>query len=292
LASIAALIAVGCGGSTASEPGTGGSSGNTPTPAGSTTTPNPDPTTTTSPTASPTPSVGPVSACADAAGTGLAGVAFDVTKSRFAFGSTPVQLTTNGFTRWTGADGQVAVGPFGRAMGSMNSGASQAALPDWSEDPDALTTHVRDYFVGMGIPTCQIARTDVTASVGSDGSHSRMILLERALDGIPVIDSRAGARINSADQSTNELLFWPGIPAAVVTAARSFRAQVADPTALAAYKAKLPAAAQGVGEVVIHHSAIAFMPDVPFDSATTWDTIVSSATRSYDANGVEVMKQW
>src|SRR5260221_6342427 len=104
-----------------------------------------------------------------------------------------VQQTTNGFTRWVGADGQVAIGPFGRATGSMNAGAPQTALPDWSEDADALTAHVRDYFVGMGIPTCQIGRTDVAATVGSDGSHSRMILLERALDGIPVIDSRAGA---------------------------------------------------------------------------------------------------
>ncbi|MDB4883941.1 MAG: hypothetical protein JWL95_2707, partial [Gemmatimonadetes bacterium] len=66
----------------------------------------------------------------------------------------------------------------------------------------------------------------------------------------------------------------------------------ADPTGLATYKAKLPADAQGAGAVVIHHSAVAFTLTAPFDSATTWDTSGATGTRSYDANGVQVTKQW
>jgi hypothetical protein len=233
----------------------------------------------------------PVSACGDPA-TGLAGAAYDITRSRFAFGSTPTEFTMNGMTRWTGKDGVVVIRAFGATDGIMNGGAPESALPDWSEDPDALTAHVRDYWIAMGIPACQILRTQVSALVGSDGTHQRTILLERALDQIPISESRAFARFNNADQSTSEGFLFPSIPPDVVAGARAFRDQIADPSGLAAYKAKLPAEAQGQGELTIHHSAISFVPNAPFKSAATWDVLVNSAVRSYDINGMPVASMW
>jgi hypothetical protein len=233
----------------------------------------------------------PTSPCGDP-GTGLAGTSYDITRSRFAFGSAPTQQTMNGMTRWTGADGVVSIGAFGAAMGSMNGGAPETALPDWSEDVDMLTAHVRDYWIAMGVPTCQILGTQVTAAVGSGGFHQRTILLERALDAIPIVESRAFARFNSADQSTDEGFLFPAIPPDVVSSARTFRDQLATPAGLAAFKAKLPADSQGTGGLVIHHSAVSLMPNTPFESAATWEVTVNGVTRNYDANGAAVTTLW
>lgn len=230
------------------------------------------------------------SACGDP-GTGLAGTPYDISRSHFAFGSAPAQQILNGTTRWTGIDGVVSIGAFGYAMGSMNSGAPETALPDWSADPVALTAHVRDYWGAMGIPTCQIQGTQVTA-MGGSGGFRRTVFVNRSLDAIPIVDSKAYASIDNADQSTVEGFLWPAIPPTVVTSARAFRAQIADPAGLAAYKAKLPTAAQGDGTLLIHHSAVALMPIPPFKAAATWDVTFGSDTHSYDANGVEVIEQW
>jgi hypothetical protein len=233
----------------------------------------------------------PVSPCGDSS-TGLQGAAYDITRSRFAFGSTPTEETTNGMTRWTGKDGVLAIGAFGATTGAMNGGAPETALPDWSDDPDALTAHVRDYWIAMGVPACQILRTQVSARVGSDGTHQRTILLERGLDQIPISESRASARFDNADQSTSEGFLFPSIPPEVVAAARAFRDQIADPSGLAAYKSKLPADAQGQGALTIHHSAMSFVPNAPFNSAVTWDVLVNSAIQSYDVNGMPVASSW
>jgi len=198
----------------------------------------------------------------------------------------------NGMTRWTGKDGVVVIGAFGATNGVMNGGAPESALPDWSEDPDALTAHVRDYWIAMGVAPCQILRAQVNAGVGSDGTHQRTILLERGLDQIPIAESRAFARFDNADQSTSEGFLFPSIPPEVVAAARAFRDQIADPSGLAAYKSKLPANAQGPGGLTIHHSAISFVPNAPFKAAVTWDVLVSSAVQSYDINGMPVASTW
>jgi hypothetical protein len=78
-------------------------------------------------------------------------------------------------------------------------------------------------------------------------------ILERAIDGISVVESRGVAQFDVDDQTTSESCYWPEIPADVVSAARAFRDQLAAAGALAAFKAKLPADAQGDGSVVIHH---------------------------------------
>ena len=42
-------------------------------------------------------------------GAPLAGAAYDITKSRFAFGSTPSEDDAYGFVRWVGVDGVVGI---------------------------------------------------------------------------------------------------------------------------------------------------------------------------------------
>jgi hypothetical protein len=241
-------------------------------------------------------------------GADLTGATYDLSKSRFAFGSTPVQQDASGMTRWVGVDGVVAIESCGLESGSMNGGAPESGLPDWSTDPATLSAHVRDYFLSMGVAPCQIANTAVLASggavcsTGPDAScemttAQRTIALARGVDGIPVSESNAYARFNVNDQSTSEGFYWPTVPAVTVATARSFRDQLADAAALAAYKARLPSDAQGDGRIVIHHSSCFGLSSSPFQSAATYDVMQSSSMGmasilSFDADGSPVTTSW
>jgi hypothetical protein len=97
-----------------------------------------------------------------------------------------------------------------------------------------------------------------------------IVVLSRGVQGIRVVESLGAARFDVDDQTTFEAFYWPAIPADVVTAAIALKSRLADPTALAAYKAKLPANARGDGEVVIHHTSAGSQS--PFRSAATYQT--------------------
>ena len=224
-------------------------------------------------------------------GAPLAGAAYDITKSRFAFGSTPSKDDADGFVRWVGVDGVVGIEQSGGELGILNAGAPEASLPDWSDDPTALASHVTAYFATFGVSACQIGDAQVPG--GSDG---RTIALARAVDGINVAESLAYARFDNQDQSTSEGFYWPTIPADVVTSARAFQAMLADPTELAAYKAKLPADAQGDGLVILHHTSSS--STAPFAAAATYDVepppgpLGRGSTLSFDAEGNPVSASW
>ena len=232
---------------------------------------------------------GNVTGCA--VGAPLAGAAYDITKSRFAFGSTPTMSDANGFVRWVGVDGVVAIEASGGELGILNGGAPEASLPDWSDDPTALAAHVSAYFATFGVDACQVGGTGVLG--GSDG---RTVALARVVDDIAVAESIAYARFDNQDQSTSEGFYWPAIPADVVSSARAFRAMVEDPAELAAYRAKLPANAQGDGVVTLHHtsssSTTPFAAAATYDVAPPPDAFGSRSTLSFDAAGNPVTASW
>ena len=242
----------------------------------------------------------------------LSGASYDITKSRFAFGSTPSKEVTGNFVRWIGSDGVVAVWSDGSELGIMNAVAPEANLPDWSTDASRLTAHVIAYWASMGLATCQIANPGIQESVSGGGSVEggvtttigpSTVSLGRAVSGIRVVESLAVARFNVNDQTTNEAFYWPEIPASVVSAALTFATQLADPTGLAAYKAKLPADAQGQGQIVIHHTSAG--SSSAFHSAVTYDVVQSAPPieaggivvggeedLSFDPNGNPVTTAW
>ncbi|HZU85565.1 MAG TPA: hypothetical protein VE987_21695 [Polyangiaceae bacterium] len=231
-------------------------------------------------------------------GATLTGASYDIAKSRFAFGSTPAPEDAGSLVRWVGRDGVVAIFQGGEELGSLNGGAPEANLPDWSSDTAALAAHVSAYFESMGVAACQIATPGVLSSASGGGSVDggsfvvagpTSVVLSRAVDGIPVVESLAGARFDTDDQTTEEDFYWPEVPASVVVDARSLRDRLADPRVLAAYKATLPSNAQGDGQVVIHHSIGGSAP--PLRAAATYDVTTSGlfpTTLSFDANGQPV----
>lgn len=224
----------------------------------------------------------------------LAGAVYDVSKSRFAFGSTPAREDSAGMTRFVGDHGVVAIFTCGAATGLMNADAPELARPDWSTDTNLLIIHTLDYFAALGVEGCQVARTDVHPEVATGQATQVSIALSRAVDGIPVAESSAYARFDVDDQTTSEGLYWPAIPAETVAAAKALRDQLADPGALAAYRAKLPAVAQGAGVVTIHHTSGSFGCDAPITAMATYDVGYGNAdgggggTLSFDASGVSV----
>jgi hypothetical protein len=153
----------------------------------------------------------------------------------------------------------------------------------------ALADHEREYFGTMGVASCQIDDTPGLTS-GSGGTNA---ILERAVDGIPVGESYAWAHFVATNQTTGEGFYWPTIPADVVTAARALRDRLADPTALAAYKALLPPEAQGDGQVVIHHTD-GSLDTKPFTAVATYDVFEDGgllgmgSNHHFDASGNEV----
>jgi hypothetical protein len=234
----------------------------------------------------------------------LAGASYDVTKSRFAFGSTPTRVDAGGgLVRWTGSHGVVAIFPDGSEMAELNANAPESSLAGWGSSSSDLTTHVVQYWSAMGVVGCQITNTSANASVGgssSGGSSTTTIgqtfvSLARGIDGVPVSESLAVAQFDVDDQTTYESFYWPEIPAAVVSGAVAFQNQLADPHALAAYKAKLPSDAQGMGRVNIHHTHAGGMP--PLQSGFSYDVVQSTpegdgAELSFDPSGSPITTTW
>jgi hypothetical protein len=193
--------------------------------------------------------------------------------------------------RWVGADGVVATNANGAELGIMNASAPETNLPDWSGDSAALQAHVSEYFAAMGVQACQILSPEVTS-----GSGGESIDLARGIKGIPVSESIAYARFNTADQTTSEGFYWPTIPSDTVAAAQSLSARIADAAGLASYQALLPADAQATGQVVIHHTSAFSM--TAFRSAGTYDvelsggTLGAGPTASFDEQGNPVASDW
>jgi hypothetical protein len=125
---------------------------------------------------------------------------------------------------------------------------------------------VKKYFIEAGIPAEQIRDVSATYEVIGGGPmgtkpittpvklHSINSILTRILNGIPVVESLAWAKMTTSGQVDSECVFWPDIDTSVVEHAVAFAKQIADPDAHAAYLAKLPGrVVQDIG-VVIHHS--------------------------------------
>jgi hypothetical protein len=237
----------------------------------------------------------------------LAGASYDVGKSRFAFGSKPTeQQTAGGLTRWVGSDGAVAIFSDGSEMGSLNANAPESSLPGWSGDDSALFAHVTAYYETMGVQSCQIAGPSFTYGAGgSSGSASgsggsstgnfTIAGMTRAIEGVAVDASLASAQFDANDQTVYEAFYWPEIPAEVVSAAVALHAKLSDPAQLAAYKAKLPADAQGDGKVIIHHSHAGSQP--PFQSIAVYTVIQTTPQNDggalyFDANANPVTLTW
>jgi hypothetical protein len=190
------------------------------------------------------------------------GFVHDVSRSRFKFGSIPVlEVDTPNFRRWRGPLGAWALD----RTNNLSMGILDADTRTGPYDLNEVThgQDVRDYFVAAGLPEDQIHDVRATYQVAGGGRvgqpssvtlQSINSILTRSLEGIPVAESVAWAKMNAAGEVEMEYVFWPPIDKEIVARAVNFARKMADPVERATFLAKLPGTVYRDGGVVIHHT--------------------------------------
>jgi hypothetical protein len=111
----------------------------------------------------------------------LSGASYDLSKSRFAFGSSPVREDASGLIRWVGTQGVIGLAPNGGMMAVENGDSPALLRPTFSFDEDTVTAHVLAYFEGMGVLDCQVQGVALFASfVGKSVCQSPLPRTERS----------------------------------------------------------------------------------------------------------------
>ncbi|HEY8042056.1 MAG TPA: hypothetical protein VIF15_19770 [Polyangiaceae bacterium] len=207
-----------------------------------------------------------------------AGFVHAVERSRFRVGDNPAERLEFGSRKIVGDEGVFATRPTGLVLAISNADAPTRArppLPGGAEAHDAL---VRSYFLGAGLPADQMRDVSpyaVVSKVGRSGPDFATLAgskleyyfstVSRQIDGIPVSDSFAWARLDADGNAVLESVYWPEIPAQVVRDALAFEARLEDAPTRAALLARVPRE----GKLVIHHTPGEW--DGAFEATATYD---------------------
>ena len=224
-----------------------------------------------------------------ALGEGFPGYHHTFDRSRFAASLTK-ELTAfreNGFEKIAGEQGVFAVDALnGWALAVPNAGAEITKRPPFPGNADDHNQHAREYFRAAGIPDDQVSGVHVNTlmqgGAGGDGARvpDRFLgyysVLERSIQGVPVVDSQAWVRFNVDGDVVEESIYWPALPASLADDIARFTTTAADHH----YRAKLKAAVAldvPSGKLAIHH-------------ASSTDHRAFTALVTFDVNPVEHRK--
>lgn len=213
--------------------------------------------------------------------------------SKFYIGSTLASSQAGPYLRTIGSDGVFSVhNTTGFAMATPNAKSAAAAKPAYSSNGDVHNAAVKDYFVSCGLPADQILFVSAHATVhtlvkeGDSAVGQPMTfdwyssVISRQVNGIPVPDSFAWARMNASGEVVAEAVFWPDLPVDAVNTAEGLAA--ASPAVSGADRT-------GQGRAVIRHTgptfAGAFAADATFDVPPEGEM---GHVRHFNANGAEV----
>ncbi|MDC0746044.1 hypothetical protein [Polyangium mundeleinium] len=229
-----------------------------------------------------------------------------IAMSLFSTGPAATSQLENGYQKVVGSEGVFATDSTnGAVLAIPNSGAHALSVGPYSISASEHNDRVRTYFVAAGIPADQIGSVSVHTMVERGGLVQDLIkpdapqlklvayysLLNRAVDGIPVADSVAWARFNAEDVVVSETVFWPEIPGQAVADAKKMALTLADPSARAAFRAKLPVTDESEGHVVIRHSTHTwrggFVAVASYDVNYRYPEGGGSYTRHFGLDGVE-----
>jgi hypothetical protein len=157
-------------------------------------------------------------------------------------------------------------------------------------NPDEHSAAVKAYLVAAGVPAAEVSGTHVTTTMAGGGpvrdgvqpAQSKLLWytthLDRSLGGIPVESSYAFAAFDNGGRVITEGVYWPAIPANVVSSARAFAERLAAPRERTAFMAKVRKAAPGAGDtpgsVKIVHTSGGYHG--PFQAAAVYSTVVPS----------------
>jgi len=197
---------------------------------------------------------------------GATGYQHGLEGSRFALGDHVRRTAELRFNKYVGNEGTFGIDiTNGSVLALPKANAKSLQLPPYGHTSQEHDTFVKDYFVSLGIPPDQIASVHTAMMLEAHGTtgdakspQPKIVAyysgLDRAVDGIPVPDSFAWARVNSAGQVVAEAVYWPAISPNVLSDARKLKDVLSDPQRQQAYDAKLPAGFDN-RDVAIHHSS-------------------------------------
>jgi hypothetical protein len=220
---------------------------------------------------------------------GAPGYQHSIERSRFMLDGTARiaarRVEENGFSKAIGENGVVAVDRRnGLFIAMENGGGDKPQLEGKASvmDPDRHNEQVAEYFRGAGVPKEQIGGVHATTYLSSHGSvnderpappkiDGYASVLERKIDGVPVVDSVAWARLNERGEVISEWVYWPAIPAKAIADAKKMLENAAKPDFIARLPAGLPA-----GRVVIRHTSAT--SQAPFEAFASYDVVERRAT--------------
>lgn len=252
-----------------------------------------------------------------AAAGGISGYQHGRAKSRFSPGDNVRRIDQFGFLKEVGSTGVFATN---RANGGVlaipNASKTSSPVTPYGMTPEEHNKFVRNYFVEAGIPEDQAAGVHIATLLearGKVGEGKPQVhvsgyysVLERAVDGVPVVDSFAWARVDQKGTVVSEAVYWPAISADVAREAARFKEILATPERVKAFEARLPAGLEQ-GQLVIRHASATISG--PFEAFACFDArqgvraptpklpegvapavAVSGSTmiRHFDSNGVEL----
>jgi len=248
----------------------------------------------------------------EAASSNKAGAKYEhrMEKSYFKVGAGERHEVEGPYQRLVGDNGAFMVDTVTGATLAVRSAQQSGVLPQpLTQNPTEHSNIVRDYLLGAGVPADEVSGTHVTTTMAGNGStaggvqasQSRLLWytthLERSLGGIPVEGSFAFAALDSASQVITEGVYWPAIPAGVVSKAQELRQKLASPSGRAEFlsntvKAR-PDTSDATGEVKIVHTSAGHHG--AFEARAVYSVPLKSAVRGkaqavmFDDSGTPVV---
>lgn len=229
-----------------------------------------------------------------------AGYVHALQRSRFSIGGQGASRVEHGMEKAVGDQGVFATLRSGMTLGIPNADAAVRSKPPFPGGADAHNKAVRSYLVSAGIPADQILEVVPFAAMHSEGEVTKGLdgavanaklgyyfsVIRRQLDGIPVVDSLAWARLDADGDVVMESVYWPEIPEAVIAQARRAQAKLADHAVRASLLAKVPGADEA--SLVIHHTP--GFHDGTFEAVAVYDVPGSGGkVHHFDPGGNAVM---
>ena len=194
----------------------------------------------------------------------IPGYRHSIAASKFWSISPKVDKASSSFTRYAGDDRMMIVLPNGFVSGSTHANAVARGVGAYSTDSNAHNAHVVSYFLAAGMPADQMSAPHVTTrvlSVGTEaaGETARRLLgyttvIGRVVEGTRIEGSFAWAEFNKNNETIDEQVWWPELPASIRDDVNIMKSVVGDSSKSATLRSKLPREVDGeAGEIVVHH---------------------------------------
>jgi hypothetical protein len=248
----------------------------------------------------------PPSGVIAAADGGVPGYQHGNDRSHFSSGARTRRVIEHGYSKLVGDEGTLAIDQInGSAYGVPKANSQSQKLAPYGKSAADHDAFVREYFSKNGIPADQIGaaqgRTLLEVTGRSDEQErptpkvtGYYTVLQRIVDGTPVTDSFAWARVNVDGQIVEEAVYWPAISADVVANLKQLRDTVSDPKRRHELAVRIPVDASNARLAIRHSAASSHDPFEAFASIDVLVKVMSPGAQqplNYDSTTAPVVSE-